>query len=166
MGHADFKTQAQGLFIHRHDARHLGLHLPPLKVEAQAYGLPRGGQFPADDLHHRAQDGLFDVGQLPQRTFPAIPSEEEVNDRRGQGQIELQHRQRAQRLQPHRGHIADLRYARKEFVEWDLFGRRMVDLKPACVRRSQVVVGCANRAFSRLMARSCAVEICPAEEKL
>ena len=51
--HANLEAQAERLLGDRHDARHLGLHLAALEVEAQAYRLPGSGQFAADDLRPR-----------------------------------------------------------------------------------------------------------------
>ena len=98
MRHANLEAQAEGLFRDRHDARHLGLHLAALEVEAQSHRLPGRGQLPADDLHHAGQNRLLDVGQLAQGAVPALAAQQQIDDGRSQGQVQLQDRQRTQRL--------------------------------------------------------------------
>ncbi len=74
--HANFEAETKSLFIHRHDARHLGLHLAALEVEAQPHRLPGRGQLAADDLDHAGQDRLFNIGELRAagRPCPRPPS--------------------------------------------------------------------------------------------
>ena len=50
--HADFKAQAERFLVNPNDASHLGLHLPPFEDETQPHGLPRRGQFAANNLDH------------------------------------------------------------------------------------------------------------------
>ena len=86
-----------------------------------------------------ARIDFFDVGQLAQRTVLAVAAQQQIDDRRRQRQIQLQHRKRAQRLQAHRGHIADLGNAQQKLVERNLFGRNQVDLKAGAQPGGQIV---------------------------
>ncbi len=73
------------------------------------------------------------------RPVSSLAAEQEIDDRRRQGQIQLQHRKRSQRLQAHRGDIADLGNAQQKLVERNLFGRDQVDLKAGAQPGGQVV---------------------------
>ena len=84
------------------------------KVEAQANRLPRGSQLAADDLHHRAENRLLDVGQLAQRTSRPSPPSSRSTIGGASASSSCSTDKRSQRLQAHRSHIADLGNAQAE----------------------------------------------------
>ena len=137
--HSDLEAQTERLFLHRHDSRDLRLHLAALEVETQAHRLPRRAQFAADNLHNAAEDGFFNVCEFPKRSLLSLAAKQQVDDRRSEGQIQLQHRERAQRFQPHRGDIADLGYPHQEFAERNLLRRYQVDLESAAEPRCKIM---------------------------
>ena len=119
--HANLEAQAKRLLGNGDDARHLGLHLPALEAEAQAHLLPSNRQLAAYDLDDAPQNRLFNIREFAQRPILAVAAQKQIDDRWRETHIEVQYRERTQRLQPHRGNIADLGNPEQKLIELNLF---------------------------------------------
>src|SRR5208282_1851693 len=121
--HSDFEAEAKIFFFGRHEALGLQEPLARAEIKFERNRLPGCLQFAAHDVDDAFENLFFDLGGVAGNfAAPAFPSEHDVDDGEGDGEIELEHRRGADRGEIGGGEVGSFRETFQELEEGEMLG--------------------------------------------